>query len=102
MKAGMNAQVQYSPYPVMVLLAATLLAGILLAGCAPQPAAGTAPAGELARILKNGVLVIATDSAYRPQSELKSNLPRLVSSRCELTQYTANQLEGFDVDVAVE
>lgn len=78
---------------------------LLLAACAPgvQKASPTlAPSGELASVLKNGILVIATDANYPPQSHLDSATPRAAQTRCDLTQYTANQLSGFDVDVAVE
>lgn len=106
MRVGTNRHVQHSHFSGLGILLVVIAASFFLASCAPQPLAGLAttatPSGELARILKNGVLVIATDPAYPPQSKLNSDLPRSGSSHCDLTQYTANQLEGFDVDVAVE
>lgn len=87
-------------------LPAVVLAIFLLVGCAPQTAVtrltDATPTGELANVLKSGVLVIATDGDYAPQSKLNSDIPRAASSRCDLTQYTANQLAGFDIDVAAE
>ncbi len=79
---------------------------LILAACAPpaapaQPSA-TAPAGELASVLRKGILVISTDADYPPQSRFVKDKPRAASTRCDQTQYTANQLEGFDIDVAVE
>jgi polar amino acid transport system substrate-binding protein len=56
--------------------------------------------GELASVIQTGVLVIATDPAYPPQSQLAANTPRSQNTRCDMTSYTANQLSGFDVDVA--
>lgn len=85
-------------------LSAVVLAISILVGCAPQTAASrvtdSASTGQLANVLKSGVLVIATDGDYAPQSKLNSGVARAASSRCDLTQYTANQLEGFDIDVA--
>ncbi len=78
---------------------------LLMAACAPETtktAPTLAPAGELASVIKNGILVIATDGNYPPQSQLNSGTPRAAPTHCDLTQYTANQLSGFDVDVAVE
>lgn len=78
---------------------------LLLAACAPgvpQATPTQAAAGELASVLKNGILVIATDANYPPQSQYNSSTPRAAQTHCDLTQYTANQLAGFDVDVAVE
>jgi len=78
---------------------------LLLAACAPgaeKPTPTAAPAGELASVLKNGILVVATDANYPPQSQLASTTPRAAQTRCDQSQYTANQLSGFDVDVAVE
>lgn len=58
--------------------------------------------GELEVVLKAGVLVIATDPAASPHSELIKDQPRAVTTRCNMTQYTANQFAGFDVEVAKE
>jgi len=58
--------------------------------------------GELSSILKSGTLIIASDPDYAPQSQLMRDEPRAKNSRCDMTQYTANQWTGFDVDVAIE
>jgi len=58
--------------------------------------------GLLTSILKNGTLVIATDPDYPPQSQFIKEAARIESTRCDMTQYTANQMVGFDIDVAVE
>lgn len=63
------------------------------------------PASEndkLAEILARGTLVIATDADYAPQSRLLPNITPDPDTKCSPTQYTANQMEGFDVAVAVE
>jgi polar amino acid transport system substrate-binding protein len=77
----------------------------LLSSCIPVTAmqpANQDNSGALAGILNTGILVIATDAAYPPQSQLHTDVPRKEKTRCYQTQYTANQLTGFDIDVAVE
>jgi polar amino acid transport system substrate-binding protein len=74
----------------------------LLAACTSAPATPTQDPGQLGAILRRGTLVIATDPAYPPQSELVAGEPRAANTKCAVTEYTANQLEGFDVDVATE
>ncbi len=76
-------------------LALTLLATLALSHCAPPP-----PADALTQITQRGTLIIATDAAYPPQSELITGEPRAANTRCAADQYTTNQLRGFDVDVA--
>ena len=56
----------------------------------------------LAKILARGTLVVATDPAYPPQSELVQGATRNPSSKCTPTEYTAGELTGFDVETAVE
>ena len=79
---------------------------ILAAGCAAAPAAAPAQPttipGKLGDVLRRGTLIIATDYDYAPQSELLADVPRLASTRCAANEYTANQVRGSDVDVAVE
>ena len=78
---------------------------IVLAACAsssePTPTP-TVSADKLAEIVARGTLIVATDPNYAPQSELKEDVARAANTRCASNQYTANQLEGFDVDVGVE
>jgi polar amino acid transport system substrate-binding protein len=57
---------------------------------------------KLTEIMARGTLIVATDSNYPPQSELKEDVARATNTKCDSNQHTANQLEGFDVDVAVE
>lgn len=56
----------------------------------------------LEKILARGTLVIATDPAYPPQSELIEGSSRIPSSKCAPTEYTATELTGFDVETALE
>lgn len=80
-------------------LALLLTLSLLLASC--QPAA--APANDkLGEILARGTLIISTDPAYPPQSELVENAQRPANTKCTGDQRTAAELRGFDIDVAVE
>jgi len=92
------------PTFLLILLAILTLAWVQT-GCTPTTGVRPTleiPAGRLASVLQSGILVIATDPQYPPQSQLSSDVPRLDNSLCNLSQYTANQWVGFDVDVAVE
>lgn len=85
-------------------LTAALL--LLQAGCGPgQPAlrkAASPPNDKLSTILARGILVIATDADYPPQSRLIPGVGRDASTRCAPNQYSANQMEGYDIETAVE
>jgi polar amino acid transport system substrate-binding protein len=81
-----------------------IIASVLLTGCGgakptPEP---TPPNDLLAKITMRGTLVVATDPAYPPQSELKPGATRATNTKCAPTEYTANEFTGFDVDAAVE
>jgi polar amino acid transport system substrate-binding protein len=52
--------------------------------------------------MARGTLVIATDADYAPQSRLLTNSTPDPNSKCNPAQYTANQMTGFDVEVAVK
>ncbi|HVN53591.1 MAG TPA: transporter substrate-binding domain-containing protein [Anaerolineaceae bacterium] len=88
------------------LLILLLFVAFILAGCAPANMVSVAKSksspGLLGSVLEKKVLVIATDASYPPQSELHANLPRAQDTSCDPSTFTANQLSGFDVDVAVE
>jgi polar amino acid transport system substrate-binding protein len=101
------------------LLVASLLAVLvlMLAACTPgappqAPAAPAAPAAEEAApaaaqdllqvVMDRGVLRIATDPAYPPQSELVADATRPADTKCSSNERTANEFAGFDIDVAVE
>ncbi len=82
---------------------AIIVALFFLTACAPSTQDGTsAPTDKLAEIQARGTLVIATDASYVPQSRLIEGSQPREGTKCEPTQYAANQFEGFDVDVAVE
>ncbi len=80
-----------------------LLALIVLAACDISTPAATATISpdKLIEIMTRQKLIIATDPNYAPQSFLKEDAPRAADTKCASNQFTANQLEGFDVEVGV-
>jgi polar amino acid transport system substrate-binding protein len=85
-----------------ITLSLFVAASSLLSACSspvPTPAPMT---DKLAEIVERGKLVIATDTDYPPQSELKPGAARSDDTQCTSTEYTTSELTGFDIDVAVE
>jgi polar amino acid transport system substrate-binding protein len=84
----------------------TLFLLLISSACSPSigllASPSQSPSGQLGAVLKAGILVIATDPAAPPQSQLIKDQPRSADTRCNPTQYTANQLAGFDVEVGKE
>ncbi len=79
------------------------IVGLILTACAASVGGPVvSPVDRLAEIQARGTLVIATDPDYAPQSRLIVNSKPSPDTKCESTQYTANQFEGFDAEVAKE
>jgi len=83
-------------------LAVTLLilASFILASCAqatPAPAAN-----KLEDVKNRGILIVSSDPAYPPQSELVEDATRAADTKCSSDQQTADELRGFDIDVSKE
>ncbi|MBK9925541.1 MAG: transporter substrate-binding domain-containing protein [Anaerolineales bacterium] len=75
---------------------------LLLAACVHQNGQPVTQVGDkLTEIKARGTLIIATDPDYAPQSQLLKDMSPALGTKCEPTQYTANQFIGFDVAVAV-
>jgi len=71
--------------------------GVLLSACG-----GTAAAdNKLEEIQDRGTLIVSTDPAYPPQSELVEGGVRAENTKCASDQRTASELTGFDIDVSV-
>ncbi|MDH4208538.1 MAG: transporter substrate-binding domain-containing protein [Anaerolineae bacterium] len=89
---------------IALLVGLLLASSVLAVGCggaqpSPEP---TAPDDLLAKILARGTLIVATDPGYPPQSELVAGASRVLDTACAPSEYTAQELEGFDVSTAVE
>ncbi len=89
---------------LVVAMKLLVMVAVLLAGCGgPQATPEPTPADDLlAKITARGTLVIATDPGYPPQSELIEGATRATDTKCAPSEYTAQELTGFDVDTAVE
>ncbi len=68
---------------------------------AANTAAPVAAADKLAEILARGTMVVSTDPAYPPQSQLAEGGARAANTKCASDQHTSSELTGFDIDVAV-
>ncbi len=76
---------------------------LVLTACTSSVESPTSiPIDKLAEIQARGTLVIATDANYVPQSHLIEGSKPRQDTKCEPTQYAANQFEGFDAAVGVE
>jgi len=81
----------YIAFTIFVVL------GMLLSACG-----GTQEAdNKLEEILDRGTLIVSTDPAYPPQSELVEGGARAENTKCASDQHTSSELTGFDIDVAV-
>jgi polar amino acid transport system substrate-binding protein len=85
------------------ILASLSVCTLLLAACLPAPATPEPKPinDKLDEVLARGTLIIATDPDYPPQSRLIPDSLPSSNTKCAPTQYTADQMTGFDVDVAV-
>jgi polar amino acid transport system substrate-binding protein len=83
------------------VFAALVALSLLIASCGgaatQQPAAD-----KLAEIQNRGYLIISTDPAYPPQSQLVEGVQRPSDTKCPSDLRTANELQGFDISTAVE
>lgn len=87
----------------IILIALICAASIALFGCTRSSTPTDAPPpGKLGEILRRDTLIIATDPEYPPQSELLSDIPRIENTSCASNEYTANQVRGSDIEIAVE
>jgi len=57
---------------------------------------------KMAEIQARGTLIIATDADYAPQSKLVPGVLPSPDTKCEPSQYTADQFTGLDVEVGGE
>ena len=81
-----------------------VLAYFALTGCGREPTpVPPGPSDDLfGKIQTRGTLIVATDPAYPPQSELIAGGARKPDSKCSPSEYTASEMSGFDVATAVE
>lgn len=115
---------------VSLLVALLMVAGLVLTACggetaaptqppapptkAPEPTKPPAPTATpvpptptkvpdlLDAIKARGYILVSTDPNYAPQSVLKKDGKRISPTKCPGDVLTAGELEGFDIDVALE
>lgn len=92
---------------ILLLLTVLLLATACTAPVATPTATGatdsaSAPADLLAQVQARGKLLVSTDPAYPPQSELVTGVEPPADTKCTGDERPANQFTGFDIDVAAE
>lgn len=77
-----------------------IVLALILAACggaSQQPAVD-----KLTEIQNRGTLIVSTDPAYPPQSQLVEGASRPAGTKCASDQRTAPELQGFDIEVAKE
>jgi polar amino acid transport system substrate-binding protein len=78
----------------------------LLSACGassgPTPTPTPIANDQLSQILARGTLVISSDPAYPPQSFAIDGATRTAGTRCASNQLTAAELDGYDVQTAIE
>jgi polar amino acid transport system substrate-binding protein len=85
---------------IAVIIASLIVLSLLLTAC--QGASPESAQDKLAEIEARGTLIVSSDPAYPPQSELVETGQRLANSKCASDQRTTGELTGFDIDVAAE
>ena len=87
----------------LVLIAAALLSACQApAAATPTPVPPTKVPDLLDEIKARGTIRISTDLNYAPQSAGVEGAQRLADTKCGADELTANQVEGFDIDTAIE
>ena len=81
----------------LTIVSLSIVAILLLSACQPS-----APTGLLGDIKARGTIRVSTDPNYAPQSVLVAGATRTANTKCSSDQLTASELEGFDIDTAVE
>lgn len=78
-----------------------VIASLVLSACSGLGAPAQA-ADKLQEVKNRGVLLVSSDPAYPPQSELVENATRASNTKCSSDQRTGDELRGFDIDVSKE
>lgn len=78
-----------------------VIASLVLSACGGLGAPAQA-ADKLQEVKNRGVLLVSSDPAYPPQSELVENATRASNTKCSSDQRTGDELRGFDIDVSKE
>ncbi|HZY44323.1 MAG TPA: transporter substrate-binding domain-containing protein [Anaerolineae bacterium] len=82
---------------ISIVVSLLVLTAMILSACQQATADDL-----LGQIKTRGTIRISTDPNYAPQSSLVAAGQRAANTKCAADQLTAGQLEGFDIDTAVE
>ena len=85
-----------------ILLALSLLVVLSMFMTACGKTTEQTAADKLAEITQRGTLVVSTDPAYPPQSQLVEGAQRPDDTKCTSDQRTSTELKGFDIEAAKE
>ena len=77
-----------------------IITGISLVLTACSASRGASSEDLLSTIKQRGYILVSTDPDYAPQSSLNTEINRSVDTKCPAEALTADQMQGFDVDVA--
>ena len=83
----------------ITIFSALIIIGTLLAACGPKTVAST---DLLDQIKQRGTIIVSTDPNYEPQSFLNTEGKRPSDTKCGSETLTSAEMQGFDVDVALE
>lgn len=83
-----------------IFIISLLFVSLLVAACGGASTGGGPD--KLTEIQNRGTLVVSTDPAYPPQSQLVEGVQRLADTKCASDQRTSNELQGFDIEVTKE
>jgi len=81
------------------IISALIIIGTLLAACGPKT---VTPTDLLDQIKQRGTIIVSTDPNYEPQSFLNTEGKRPADTKCGPETLTSAEMQGFDVDVALE
>jgi polar amino acid transport system substrate-binding protein len=83
---------------LITVISLLVIASTLLTACG----GGSTAADLLAQIKQRGTIIVSTDPNYEPQSFLNTEGKRPSDTKCPSDTLTSAEMQGFDVDVAVE
>lgn len=83
---------------INLVVSLLIVSVFILSSCGGAPAAAT---DKLSEITARGTMVVSTDPAYPPQSQLVEGGKRAATTKCTSDQHTSSELTGFDIDTAV-
>jgi polar amino acid transport system substrate-binding protein len=85
-----------------IFFALSLLVAVSMIMTACGSPAPKVAADKLAEITQRGTLIVSTDPAYPPQSQLVEGAQRPAGTKCTSDQRTSTELKGFDIETAKE